>query len=129
MGGPEMEPPQGAEQPPLIVSRLLIAPCQAVFAAWTTAEHVQRWMCPEGATVAVAALDVRVGGAFRIDMLVNGVQTAHTGVYREIRPPHTPPARVHLGLGAHALSPHPGHRGPAPARGQDGVDNHPDALT
>jgi uncharacterized protein YndB with AHSA1/START domain len=83
-----MEPPQGAEQPPLIVSRLLNAPCQAVFAAWTTAEHVQRWMCPEGATVAVAALDVRVGGAFRIDMLVNGVQTAHTGVYREIRPPH-----------------------------------------
>ena len=38
-----------------------------VFAAWTTAEQVQRWMCPEDGSVAVAELDVRVGGSFRID--------------------------------------------------------------
>jgi len=88
MCGPQMEPSQGAEQPAMIVSRLLNAPCPAVFAAWTTVEQVQRWMCPPGATVVAAELDVRVGGAFRIDMLIDGVHMTHTGVYREIRPPH-----------------------------------------
>lgn len=91
MREPEMEPPHAAhaaDQPSLIVSRLLNAPCETVFAAWTTVEQVRRWMCPQDAIVAVAELDVRVGGAFRIDMLHQGVQTTHTGVYREIRPPH-----------------------------------------
>jgi uncharacterized protein YndB with AHSA1/START domain len=81
MRGPDIEPS-------LFVTRILNAPCEKVFAAWTTAEYVQRWMCPENGTVAAAELDLRVGGAFRIDMLANGVQTSHTGVYREISPPH-----------------------------------------
>jgi uncharacterized protein YndB with AHSA1/START domain len=79
--GPDVEPS-------VIVTRVLNASRETVFAAWTTAERVERWMCPVNGTVAVAELDVRVGGAFRVDMLVDGVQTAHTGVYREISPPH-----------------------------------------
>jgi uncharacterized protein YndB with AHSA1/START domain len=88
MRGPEETPSPGAAQPPLIVARMLNAPCEAVFAAWTTVEQLQRWMCPEGATVAMAALDLRVGGAFHIEMLIQGVRSTYTGVYREIRPPH-----------------------------------------
>jgi uncharacterized protein YndB with AHSA1/START domain len=88
MREPPVEPPQGTQPPPVIVSRLLDAPCETVFAAWTTVEHVRRWMCPQGATVAVAELDVRVGGAFRIEMLDHGVQTAYTGEYHEVRPPY-----------------------------------------
>jgi uncharacterized protein YndB with AHSA1/START domain len=74
-------------QPPLIVARLLNAPCEKVFAAWTTVELMQEWMCPENGIVAAAELDLRIDGAFRIDMLANGVLTSHTGVYREISPP------------------------------------------
>jgi len=30
---------------------------------------------------------VRVGGAFRVDMLIDGAVVSHTGVYREVRAP------------------------------------------
>jgi uncharacterized protein YndB with AHSA1/START domain len=61
-------------------------PRQEVFEAWTNAESVKQWMCPEGSSVSFVELDVRVGGAFRVDMHVDGVDTIHTGIYREIIP-------------------------------------------
>jgi uncharacterized protein YndB with AHSA1/START domain len=81
-------PPLEAGQPALVISRLLNASCQRVYDAWTTADHVRRWMCPEHGSVAVAELDVRVGGSFRIEMLIDGVRSAFTGEYRELHPPH-----------------------------------------
>ncbi len=47
-------------------------------------------MCPENTTVAYAALDVRVGGQFRIDMADpdSAVLLVHTGEYIEVSPPH-----------------------------------------
>ncbi len=71
----------------LTITRILPARRQAVFDAWTTAKSVQHWMCPEAWSVPLAELDVRVGGTFRVDMLVEGERTVHTGVYREVRPP------------------------------------------
>ncbi len=71
----------------LTITRVLPASRQAVFDAWTTAKSVQHWMCPEAWSVPLAELDVRVGGTFRVDMLVEGERTVHTGVYREVRPP------------------------------------------
>ncbi|MFL5692267.1 MAG: SRPBCC domain-containing protein, partial [Ktedonobacteraceae bacterium] len=35
----------------LKISRIIHAPRQEVFEAWTTAESVKQWMCPEGASV------------------------------------------------------------------------------
>src|SRR5260221_12786589 len=49
--------------------------------------HRVQWMCPEGSSVSFVELDVRVGGAFRVDMHVDGADTIHTGIYREIIPP------------------------------------------
>jgi len=71
----------------LALTRILPAGRQDVFAAWTTAASVQQWMCPEGVSVPVVELDLRVGGAFRVDMLIDGVVVSHTGVYREVTPP------------------------------------------
>jgi uncharacterized protein YndB with AHSA1/START domain len=71
----------------LTITRLLPASRQAVFDAWTDEASVRQWMCPEGVLVAQVTLDVRVGGAFRVDMLVDGQRLAHTGHYREINPP------------------------------------------
>jgi uncharacterized protein YndB with AHSA1/START domain len=44
-------------------------------------------MCPESVSIPLVELDVRVGGAFRVDMLIDGAVVTHTGVYREVTPP------------------------------------------
>lgn len=71
----------------LTVSKRYKATPAEIFAAWTDAESLKEWMCPEGGVVAHAAADVRVGGAYRIDMQFGNVVFTHTGVYREITPP------------------------------------------
>jgi len=68
----------------LKISRIIHAPRKAVFEAWTHAESVKQWMCPEGSSVSFVELDVRVGGAFRVDMHIGEEDVVHTGVYREI---------------------------------------------
>jgi uncharacterized protein YndB with AHSA1/START domain len=71
----------------LKLTRIINAPRQEVFEAWTNAESVKQWMCPEGSSVSFVELDVRVGGAFRVDMHIDGADTIHTGIYREIISP------------------------------------------
>ena len=68
----------------LKIIRIIHAPRQEVFEAWTHAESVKQWLCPEGSSVSFAELDVRVGGAFRVDMHIGEEDVVHTGVYREI---------------------------------------------
>jgi uncharacterized protein YndB with AHSA1/START domain len=71
----------------VLLTCILPAGRQDVFDAWTTAASVQQWMCPEAVSIPLVELDVRVGGAFRVDMLIEGVVVSHTGVYREVTPP------------------------------------------
>jgi uncharacterized protein YndB with AHSA1/START domain len=56
------------ELPPLRLSRTLHAPRATVFKAWSSAEHVKRWFCPETFTVPVAEVEMRVGGLFNVCM-------------------------------------------------------------
>ena len=71
----------------LFLTRILPAGRQQVFDAWTTAASVQQWMCPEAVSIPMVELDVRVGGVFRVDMLIDGAVVTHTGAYREVEPP------------------------------------------
>lgn len=53
----------------LILKRVLNAPPERAFHAWTAPEHIQQWMRPEpGMVVPSARMDLRVGGKFRIQM-------------------------------------------------------------
>jgi len=70
--------------PVLKITRIVHAPRQEVFAAWTHAESVKQWMCPEGSSVSFVELDVRVGGSFRVVMHIGEEDVVHTGVYREL---------------------------------------------
>jgi uncharacterized protein YndB with AHSA1/START domain len=73
---------------PVTISRLLNAPRERVFAAWTDPAQVAQWWSPHGFSNPVCELDVRPGGAMRIDMLgPDGVVYPDTGVYHEIVPP------------------------------------------
>jgi uncharacterized protein YndB with AHSA1/START domain len=73
----------------LRVARTFPAPPDRIFKAWTRAEELKRWSCPPDATVALAEVDLRVGGRFRIHMVGGtGIEHRVVGEYREIDPPH-----------------------------------------
>lgn len=71
------------------VTRRIHATAERVFRAFTTPGDLERWYAPQGMTVPSAQLELRVGGAFRIEMKApdGTLHTAH-GVYREISPPN-----------------------------------------
>lgn len=52
----------------LTLIRILDAPRDLVWKAWTDPEHLAQWWGPHGYTNPLCQLDVRVGGAIRIDM-------------------------------------------------------------
>ncbi len=52
----------------LMLTRVFDAPRELVFRAWTDPEQFRRWFGPKRFTNPVCELDVRVGGALRIQM-------------------------------------------------------------
>jgi len=73
----------------LILRRMLKAPQELAFKAWTTPEHIQQWMRPDpGMTVPQAIMDLRVGGKFRIQMKKpDGEFFTAAGEFREVKTP------------------------------------------
>jgi len=72
----------------LEITRVFDAPRELVFKAWTDTEHVAQWWGPNGFTNPVCEMDVRVGGAIRIDMCApNGVVYPMSGVFQEVVEP------------------------------------------
>ena len=63
---------------------------EKVFAAWTKPEAIVRWFGPsDDYTVVVTAMDLKVGGSYRIEMHHKGGNVSVIGgVYREIEAPH-----------------------------------------
>ena len=57
-----------SEGTPLVQERVIAATPERVFAAWSDAASMGRWMCPGEMQRADVELDFRVGGAFRIAM-------------------------------------------------------------
>src|SRR5229473_4268217 len=80
-----------AEQLPsreLVITRTFDAPRDLVFKMWTDAKHMAQWWGPHGFTNPVCELDVRPGGAIRIDMRgPDATVYPMTGVYQEIVEP------------------------------------------
>ena len=73
----------------MTLERTIGARRERVFEAWTTESDLARWSAPEGADVAEAEVDLRVGGRWRILMRAADGSAAWeaVGVYREITPP------------------------------------------
>ena len=53
---------------PLRLSRVFHARRETVFKAWSSADHIKRWFCPETFTVPEATVEMRVGGPFELCM-------------------------------------------------------------
>lgn len=50
----------------LVISKIIAASAESLFAAWTQPEQLRQWWGPESVTCIGAELDVRVGGRYRI---------------------------------------------------------------
>jgi uncharacterized protein YndB with AHSA1/START domain len=72
----------------LLIVRTFNAPPSVVFALWSSAEHMKRWMGPKDFTCPEATIDFRVGGRYRamITSTQHGENNWFSGVYREIVP-------------------------------------------
>lgn len=78
---------EAGSAPPLKLSRILRARRETVFRAWSSAEHVKHWFAPEGCAVLEAAVDMRVGGTFDVNMRApNGETHWLRGTFVEIVP-------------------------------------------
>ena len=93
--------PNEATTPPTIpqvqINRFFRAPRERVFAAWTDAGQMMRWMGPVNFTCPEAESDLRVGGRYRVVMRgtppprdgqpAQEITSTVTGEYLEVRPP------------------------------------------
>jgi len=74
----------------IVMTRVFDAPRQLVFDAWTKPELVKRWLLgPDGWTMPVCEIDLRVGGKYRWVWRRerDGSEMGIGGVYREIAAP------------------------------------------
>ncbi|QBK04905.1 ATPase [Hylemonella gracilis] len=73
----------------VVVTRTFNAPARLVFEAWTRPELFQRWWVPKsmGMTLLSCAMDVRVGGQYRLEFSFQGAQAVFFGTYQEVTPP------------------------------------------
>ena len=72
----------------LVLTRILNVPRERVWKAWTDPTQLAMWWGPRGFTNPVCAVDLRPGGALRIDMRgPDGIVYPMVGVYREIVAP------------------------------------------
>lgn len=71
----------------ITLSRTFNAPVAAVYRLWTEARYMRQWWGIEGSTAPVCELDVRPGGAWRIDMRTeSGAVYRNSGTYLEVEP-------------------------------------------
>lgn len=74
----------------LVVTRIVDAPVELVWKAWTEPEHVMHWWGPQYYTSPSARIDLRVGGKYVFAMQApqdQGGQVSYTaGVYQRIVP-------------------------------------------
>jgi uncharacterized protein YndB with AHSA1/START domain len=73
----------------VVITRVVDAPRELVWKAWTSPEHIPNWMLgPPGWTMPVCELDLRPGGKWRYVWRKNdGAEMTMTGSVREVVPP------------------------------------------
>jgi uncharacterized protein YndB with AHSA1/START domain len=70
------------------IERMLDAPRERVFAAFTDPELIPEWWGPHGTTTTVDRMEVEAGGGWRFVIRnSDGSETGFRGTYREVSPP------------------------------------------
>lgn len=75
------------EKTRLEISRVIEAPRDQVYAAWTDPEQLKQWFGPENVQTRELVADARVGGKFRWDLINSeGEKMTCRGEFRELQP-------------------------------------------
>lgn len=78
----------------LVITRVINAPRELVFEAWTKPEHLHNWWGPNGCITTTQEISVKVGGRWKFVMQTpDGTKYPNEIVFHEI----DPPARLHYG--------------------------------
>lgn len=74
----------------LVVKRIIDAPVNLVWKAWTEPEHVIKWWGPKGFTSLSCKIDLREGGSYIFCMCtpaeIGGFEHYSSGIYKKIIP-------------------------------------------
>jgi uncharacterized protein YndB with AHSA1/START domain len=83
----DTSPAPSASERDLVLTRMIDAPRDKVFRAWTEPEHLKKWFAPSPWTTPHAELDVRPGGMSKVVMRSpQGEDHPLRGVYLEVVP-------------------------------------------
>ena len=78
---------KGTEKLSLEIKRLIKAPRDRVYAAWTDPAQLKQWFGPENVQTRQLVADTRVGGKFVWDLInSDGEKMTMRGEYRELQP-------------------------------------------
>lgn len=84
---PEQDIRPALEDRVLLITRELDAAVADVYAAFTQADQLLQWWSPENFSSTQCAVDVRIGGHYRIGIRSpEGVEHVMSGRYREVQP-------------------------------------------
>lgn len=73
----------------IVLSRVIDAPRESVFDAWTDPAQLGAWFGPKGLAIVTHAADIRPGGSWRFDMVgANGVRYDNRMTFLRIERPH-----------------------------------------
>lgn len=77
-----------ANRPTFVISRVLDAPIEEVWRAWTEADRLAQWWGPKGFQCVVRGLDLHPGGVFHYGMKTESQTMWGRFVYGEVEAPH-----------------------------------------
>ena len=72
----------------IVLARVIDAPRERVFDAWTDPEQLTAWFGPEGLSIQTHEIDVREGGVWRFDMVGADVRYDNRMTFLRIDRPH-----------------------------------------
>jgi len=72
----------------IVISRLVEAPRRLVYDAWSDPAQLPAWFGPEGFAIATKAIEIRVGGQWRFDMIApDGTRYDNRMTFLRLEPP------------------------------------------
>jgi uncharacterized protein YndB with AHSA1/START domain len=73
----------------IVLSRVIDAPRELVFSAWTEPRHLVQWFGPAGFKIETKSIEIRVGGEWRFDMIApDGTRYSNRMHFRRIESPN-----------------------------------------
>ena len=72
----------------IVISRVIDAPRELVYAAWSDPHQIQEWFGPEGLAIETHEIDLAPGGIWRFDMVgAGGLRYANRMRFLRMEPP------------------------------------------